>query len=66
MWFAARLLDDADPACGRPYTRLTHPRKGTAMAVGIRLKCAGGTQENYDTAHAVMEIDSAAALGDIP
>ncbi len=28
------------------------------MAVGIRLKFAGGTQENYDAAHAVMEIDS--------
>ena len=28
------------------------------MAVGIRLKFSGGTQENYDTAHAVMEIDS--------
>jgi hypothetical protein len=27
------------------------------MAVGIRLKFAGGTQENYDTAHGVMEID---------
>jgi hypothetical protein len=26
------------------------------MAVGIRLKFAGGTQENYDAAHAVMEI----------
>ena len=28
------------------------------MAVGIRLKFAGGTQENYDAAHGVMEIDS--------
>ncbi len=28
------------------------------MAVGIRLKFAGGTQENYDAAHAVMEIDT--------
>ena len=28
------------------------------MAVGIRLKFAGGTQENYDAAHAVMEIVS--------
>ena len=28
------------------------------MAVGIRLKFAGGTQENYDTAHGVMEIDT--------
>jgi len=28
------------------------------MAVGIRLKFAGGTQENYDAAHGVMEIVS--------
>jgi hypothetical protein len=28
------------------------------MAVGIRLKFAGGTQENYDAAHGVMDIDS--------
>ena len=28
------------------------------MAVGIRLKFDGGTQENYDAAHAVMGIDS--------
>jgi hypothetical protein len=28
------------------------------MAVGIRLKFDGGTQENYDAAHAVMEIDT--------
>jgi hypothetical protein len=28
------------------------------MAVGIRLKFAGGTQENYDAAHALMEIDT--------
>jgi hypothetical protein len=28
------------------------------MAVGIRLKFSGGTQQNYDAAHAVMEIDS--------
>ena len=28
------------------------------MAVGIRLKFAGGTQENYDAAHAVMEVDT--------
>jgi hypothetical protein len=28
------------------------------MAVGIRLKFAGGTQENYDAAHGVMEIES--------
>jgi hypothetical protein len=28
------------------------------MAVGIRLKFAGGTQENYDAAHRVMEIDT--------
>ena len=28
------------------------------MAVGIRLKFVGGTQENYDAAHGVMEIDS--------
>jgi hypothetical protein len=28
------------------------------MAVGIRLKFAGGTQENYDAAHGVMEIDT--------
>jgi hypothetical protein len=28
------------------------------MAVGIRLKFAGGTQESYDAAHGVMEIDS--------
>jgi hypothetical protein len=28
------------------------------MAVGIRLKFSGGTQENYDAAHGVMEIDS--------
>lgn len=28
------------------------------MAVGIRLKFDGGTQENYDTAHGVMEIDT--------
>ncbi len=28
------------------------------MAVGIRLKFAGGTQENYDAAHSVMEIDT--------
>jgi hypothetical protein len=28
------------------------------MAVGIRLKFDGGTQENYDAAHGVMEIDS--------
>ncbi len=28
------------------------------MAVGIRLKFAGGTQENYDAAHRVMEVDS--------
>jgi hypothetical protein len=28
------------------------------MAVGIRLKFSGGTQQNYDAAHGVMEIDS--------
>ena len=28
------------------------------MAVGIRLKFTGGTQENYDAAHGVMEIDT--------
>jgi hypothetical protein len=28
------------------------------MPVGIRLKFSGGTQENYDTAHGVMEIDT--------
>jgi hypothetical protein len=28
------------------------------MAVGIRLKFNGGTQENYDAAHGVMEIDT--------
>jgi hypothetical protein len=28
------------------------------MPVGIRLKFAGGTQENYDAAHAVMAIDT--------
>jgi hypothetical protein len=28
------------------------------MAVGIRLKFSGGTQENYDRAHALMEIDT--------
>ena len=28
------------------------------MAVGIRLKFDGGTQENYDAAHAVMEVDT--------
>jgi hypothetical protein len=28
------------------------------MAVGIRLKFDGGTQENYDAAHGVMEIDT--------
>ncbi len=27
------------------------------MAVGIRLKFEGGTQENYDAAHAVMDIE---------
>jgi hypothetical protein len=32
--------------------------RGSTMAVGIRLKFAGGTQENYDAAHGVMEIDS--------
>jgi hypothetical protein len=26
------------------------------MAVGIRLKFVGGTQANYDAAHAVMEV----------
>lgn len=28
------------------------------MAVGIRLKFSGGTQENYDAAHGVMEVDT--------
>ena len=28
------------------------------MAVGIRLKFAGGTQENYEAAHGVMDIES--------
>jgi hypothetical protein len=28
------------------------------MAVGIRLKFSGGTQQNYDAAHAKMEIDT--------
>ena len=28
------------------------------MAVGIRQKFSGGTQANYDAAHAVMEIDT--------
>lgn len=28
------------------------------MTVGIRLKFSGGTQANYDAAHAVMEIDT--------
>jgi hypothetical protein len=28
------------------------------MAVGIRLKFAGGTQQHYDAAHTVMEIDA--------
>jgi hypothetical protein len=33
------------------------------MAVGIRLKFAGGTQENYDAAHAVMEIETDPPVG---
>lgn len=37
---------------------LTHPKRGTAMAVGIRQKFSGGTQANYDAAHAVMEVDT--------
>jgi hypothetical protein len=28
------------------------------MAVGIRLKFAGGTQANYEAAHSVMDIES--------
>ena len=28
------------------------------MAVGIRLKFSGGTQANYDAAHAIMEVDT--------
>ena len=28
------------------------------MAVGIRLKFSGGTQQQYDAAHAVMDIES--------
>ncbi len=28
------------------------------MAIGIRLKFAGGTQANYDAAHGVMEVDT--------
>jgi hypothetical protein len=28
------------------------------MAVGIRQKFSGGTQANYDAAHAVMEVDT--------
>jgi hypothetical protein len=28
------------------------------MAVGIRLKFIGGTQENYDAAHAVMDTEN--------
>ena len=28
------------------------------MAVGIRLKFNGGTPENYDAAHGVMEVDT--------
>jgi hypothetical protein len=28
------------------------------MAVGIRLKFDGGTQENYDAAHAVMDTEA--------
>jgi hypothetical protein len=33
-------------------------RRGLEVAVGIRLKFNGGTQENYDAAHGVMEIDT--------
>ena len=35
----------------------TFDRGRTEMAVGIRLKFEGGTQENYDAAHAVMDIE---------
>ena len=28
------------------------------MAVGIRQKFSGGTQANYDAAHAIMEVDT--------
>jgi hypothetical protein len=40
------------------YCGCTYSTRGPKMAVGIRLKFAGGTQENYDAAHGVMEIDS--------
>ncbi len=33
------------------------------MAVGIRQKFSGGTQANYDAAHAVMEIDTDPPVG---
>src|SRR6202023_1655817 len=45
-----------DGLTGPPYTRPTYSRRGPTMAVGIRLKFNGGTQENYDAAHAVMDI----------
>jgi hypothetical protein len=28
------------------------------MAIGIRLKFSGGTQENYDAAHTVMDMEA--------
>jgi hypothetical protein len=28
------------------------------MAIGLRLKFSGGTQESYDAAHGIMNIDS--------
>src|ERR1019366_881678 len=41
----------------RPYTRSTYPRRGSVMAIGLRLKVSGGTQQNY-AAHGIMDMES--------
>jgi hypothetical protein len=39
------------------------PNERNQMSVGIRLKFSGGTQANYEAAHAVMEVDTDPPVG---
>src|SRR5208283_1266751 len=42
----------------RGYARPTPPRRGHTMAVGIRLRFAGGTQEQYQAVHDTVNASS--------
>src|SRR5258708_29199010 len=55
---SARPRPSRSRASAERYARATYPRRGTAMAVGIRLKFPGGTQEQYEAVHGHMNIDT--------